>query len=286
MKGENMKGFHIRQMNLEEVQLAVDWAAKEGWNPGLNDAQQYFLADPSGFLLGSLDGEPIACISVIKYDHSFGFLGFYIVKPEYRGKGYGIQIWRKGMAYLEGCNVALDGVVDQQDNYKRSGFVLSHRNIRYQSLTASSPYNQETIKPLRSVSLDLAQHYLLPFFPSHREAFYQSWLFQPNSVALYAGTPSDIKGIGVIRPCKDGYKIGPLFADSMSIANMLYTGLTSSVNPEQPVFLDVPETNKAALELASNHQMTACFETARMYTKGSPDIALGRTFGVTSFEIG
>ncbi|MDX1357050.1 MAG: GNAT family N-acetyltransferase, partial [Halomonas venusta] len=62
-------------MNREELDLAMEWAAKEGWNPGLHDADCYFSADPQGFLVGLLDGEPIATISVIKYDDAFGFLG-------------------------------------------------------------------------------------------------------------------------------------------------------------------------------------------------------------------
>lgn len=64
--------------------------------PGLHDADCYFSADPKGFLVGLLDDEPIATISVIKYDDAFGFLGFYIVKPEYQGQGYGLQLWQAG----------------------------------------------------------------------------------------------------------------------------------------------------------------------------------------------
>ncbi len=104
------KKYTIKTMSRKEVNIAIDWAAKEGWNPGLNDADCYFAADSTGFFIGLLDDEPIATISVIKYGESFGFLGFYIVKPEYRGKGYGIQIWNAGLKYLEGRNIGLDGV--------------------------------------------------------------------------------------------------------------------------------------------------------------------------------
>ncbi|MCI5125057.1 MAG: GNAT family N-acetyltransferase [Candidatus Electrothrix sp. AR5] len=74
-------------MTRKEVDVAVEWAAQEGWNPGIHDADCYFTADPNGFLIGLLDDEPIATISAINY--SFGFIGFYIVKPEHRGTGYG-----------------------------------------------------------------------------------------------------------------------------------------------------------------------------------------------------
>ncbi len=78
-----MSEYSIRPVSKEEFTIAVEWAAKEGWNPGLNDTECYFKADPSGFLMGFLGEEPIASISVVKYSSDFGFLGFYIVKPEY-----------------------------------------------------------------------------------------------------------------------------------------------------------------------------------------------------------
>lgn len=98
-------------MTRPEVDIAVEWAAKEGWNPGLHDADCYFTADTNGFLMGFLNDEPISVISVVRYGQTFGFLGFYIVKPEYRGKGYGIKIWNAGLKYLEGRTIGLDGVV-------------------------------------------------------------------------------------------------------------------------------------------------------------------------------
>lgn len=84
--------YTIRTMTRQEVDIAIDWAAAEGWNPGLSDADCFYAADPNGFLLGSVQGEPVATIAAITYGDVFGFIGFYMVKPEYRGKGYGMRI--------------------------------------------------------------------------------------------------------------------------------------------------------------------------------------------------
>ena len=109
--------FKIKTMRREEIDIAIEWAATEGWNPGSHDASCYHAADPNGFLVGYLDQQPIATISAIKYGKSFGFIGFYMVAPAYRGQGYGLQIWNAGLRYLEGRNIGLDGVVAQQENY-------------------------------------------------------------------------------------------------------------------------------------------------------------------------
>ena len=121
----------IRSMAPAEISLALDWAAAEGWNPGLADAECFAAADPAGFLLGEIAGEAVGCISATRYGTDFGFIGFYIMRPGFRGMGHGMALWRAAMARLEGRVIGLDGVVAQQANYQKSGFALLHRNIRY-----------------------------------------------------------------------------------------------------------------------------------------------------------
>lgn len=149
-------------MTRPEIDVAVDWAAAQGWNPGLHDANCFYVADPGGFLVGLLGDEPVATISVVKYGASFGFLGFYIVKPEHRGQGYGIRIWNAGLACLEGRVVGLDGVVDQQENYGKSGFVAAHRNIRYQGAGIGPANGKAGIVALSTLPFDEVSEYECP----------------------------------------------------------------------------------------------------------------------------
>ena len=95
-----------------------------------------------------------------------------------------------------------------------------------------------------------------------------------------------LSGYGVIRTCRNGYKIGPLFADTQELAGSLFLALKSKVKPTDAIFLDTPEINQSALALAESHNMKVSFETARMYTGELPVMPLNRIFGVTSFEIG
>ncbi|MDA3791942.1 MAG: GNAT family N-acetyltransferase [Desulfobacula sp.] len=280
------KSYTIKTMSRKEVDIAVEWAAKEGWNPGLYDADSYYAADPTGFLIGSLGDEPIATISVVKYGASFGFLGFYIVKPEYRGKGYGIQIWNAGLKYLAGRNVGLDGVVAQQENYKKSGFKPAYRNIRYEGVGGGTPLKNSEIIKLSALPFEAIDQYDRAFFPENRSQFIKSWIRQPICNALGIMEKGKLSGYGVIRQCQSGYKIGPLFADSPESAESLFSALHSNTQPSDPVYLDVPEVNHEAVSLADRHHMKVVFETTRMYTKDAPDMPLNHIFGVTSFEIG
>ncbi|PAY01638.1 GNAT family N-acetyltransferase [Pseudoalteromonas sp. HM-SA03] len=278
--------FKIKVMDLTELEIAAKWALQEGWNPGLSDAKCYYQADPNGFLIGYLGDEPIASISVVKYDDSFGFLGFYIVKPEYRGQGYGMQIWQAGLRYLAGCNVALDGVVAQQENYKKSGFKLAYRNIRYEGVGGGETPDCTNLVALERLPIEEVIAYDSTFFPAKRVAFVDAWINQPNCHALGTKQDDTLVAIGVIRPCHVGYKIGPLYADSVELAETLFLALRSKVSATEAIYLDVPEVNAAAVTLAQKYKMSLSFETARMYTAERPDLPLTRVFGVTSFEIG
>ncbi len=279
--------LEIRTATRDEVKAIVDWAAAEGWNPGLHDAANYYTADPSGFFLGLLNGEPIASISAVKYGSSFGFMGFYIVKPEYRGQGYGFELGNAVMYYLGSCKIiGLDGVVEQQENYKRSGFELAFRNVRYETVNKGENLQHDGIVELSTLSFETIELYDKPFFPADRTAFLKAWIKQPGSAALGVVQKEKLVGYGVIRPCRTGYKIGPLFVDTPDLAEKLFLALRSKAKVSEPVYLDVPEVNPAAVSLAGNHNMKVVFETARMYKGGEPAMPLDRIFGITSFEVG
>ncbi len=282
-----MNEYKIRSMTKDELSIAIDWAAQEGWNPGVDDLESFYSADPNGFLIGLLDGQPVATISAVKYGKSFGFMGFYIVAPAYRGQGYGLKIWNAGLDYLAGRNIGLDGVVEQQDNYRKSGFKLAYRNIRYEGIgDGGKPADCPELVPLSELPMDAILAYDQPFFPDDRMAFLNAWLRQKDSTALGYLEDGKLAGYGVLRACRSGYKIGPLFADRSSIAKTLLAALKSKVSRGAPFYLDPPEVNPAAVALAEDNGMRVVFETARMYSGSMPELPLDRTYGVTSFELG
>lgn len=285
-----MKDLTITRMTPADLAAVIDWAAQEGWNPGLCDAQAFMAADPSGFLMARHAGETVASISAVRYGQDFGFIGLYIVRSAYRGRGFGWATWQAGMAHLRRRTIGLDGVIAQQDNYRKSGFTLHHRNIRFEG--RSAPANPlacpagTRIVPLSSIAFERLSALDRLFFPAGRLAFLTSWIKQPGSHSLALLQDDALVGYGVIRPCRTGYKIGPLFAPTESDAECLLMSLVACVPAAEPIFLDVPECNPAAMRLVRRHAMQPMFETARMYTGAAPEMALDRTFGITTFELG
>jgi GNAT superfamily N-acetyltransferase len=284
MSQSSSSSLRIRTMTSTDVAIAFAWAEAQGWNPGWHDAECFYAADPNGFFIGEVGGAPVACLSAVAYDNAFGFIGLYIVKPEWRGKGLGMQLWKHGLGYLANRNIGLDGVVAQQGNYRRSGFQLAYRNIRYGGVGQARPHSEGVVRA-SEVPFEQLAAYDRRYFPAERHAFLRRWIAQPDSLALVALAAGEIRGFGVVRACCVGHKIGPLFANDAQVATNLFDGLSAAV-AGQPVFIDVPEVNAAALQLAERHGMSSVFETARMYTQAPPGIELRGVFGVTTFELG
>jgi GNAT superfamily N-acetyltransferase len=275
--------FRVRSMSPEEVALAVDWAAAEGWNPGLTDASCFAAAASDGFLLGELAGAPAVILSVVNYDEHFSFLGFYIVRPDLRGRGFGLRIWQAGMARARSRAVGLDGVVAQQDNYRKSGFVFAYNNIRYGGWVAPPAEVGATV-PLTEVPFDLITRDDATVFPAARPAFLSTWIAASSHVGRALIRDGRLAGWGVIRPCPTGRKIGPLIADDRDAAEAVFAALVGPTGGQ--VFLDVPQPNGAAVALATAHGFAPVFETARMYSGLIRPVALERVYGVTTFELG
>jgi GNAT acetyltransferase-like protein/acetyltransferase (GNAT) family protein len=272
-------------MRPDEIDIAADWAAAEGWNPGLADAACFATVDPEGFLIGELDGAPAATISCVNYGASFAFLGFYIVRKDLRGRGHGLRIWNEAIAHAGARVIGLDGVVAQQQNYKKSGFALAYANVRYGGTVAAPDAPGTGVVPLSAVPLAEVEASDRTVFPAARSAFLRAWLGAPGHVGRALMRDGRLAAWGVIRPCRTGRKIGPLVADDRAAAEAVLAALLASAGGGE-VFLDVPSPNRDAVALAQDLGLAPVFETARMYTGAIAPLRLERVFGVTTFELG
>jgi GNAT superfamily N-acetyltransferase len=280
-----MDDLTIRTMRPDEISLAVDWAAAEGWNPGLADGACFASVDPEGFFIAELDGIPVATVSCVNYNARFAFLGFYIVRANFRGKGIGLRIWNAAIAHAGARVIGLDGVTAQQDNYRKSGFQLAYANVRYGGAVAAPAVLPAGVIALSDVPFAAVEADDATVFPAPRPAFLQAWIGARGHAGCAVVRDGRPAGWGVIRPCRKGFKIGPLVSDDRATAEAVLSALLAKVGGGE-IFLDVPSINREAIALAQDFGLAQVFETARMYTGPIPPLRLQRMFGVTSFELG
>lgn len=274
----------IRAMTLGDLQTVLGWAEDEGWNPGLDDAEAFLAADPLGFLVKEVDGIPVAAISVVNHNANFAFLGLYLCKPQFRGQGHGMDIWRAGIAHAGTRSIGLDGVPDQQENYARSGFVTYGSTIRLEGrITAEL---DTSVRRASSDEIETLVTRDAKACGTDRTAFATAWFSpSPNRQTMALTDGGEITGCATFRRCISGTKIGPLYAASQADAQVLLAS-NPFAKGDEPVFVDVQAQSSPLGALLQKLGFGPCFETARMF-KGSPPEANPTPFhAIATMELG
>ena len=197
-----------------------------------------------------------------------------------------MQLYRYAMQHAGSRIVGGDGVVAMVDKYQQDGSLFLHYyNARYEG--TGGGMMPEGLVPVRDIRFEKLAAYDTAHFPARREKFLRCWTSQHGHVGLAkTGEDGRIIGYGVRRPCRTGYKIGPLFARDRETAELILNGLISGI-PGELFYLDIPVPNAGAVALVEERGMTLVFRTARLYSTRDPvPLPLNEIFGVTTFELG
>ena len=284
----------IRNMTKKDLQLVFKWAEKEGWNPGKHEIEPLYAADPSGYYMLEVDGEPAASLAAVKYSQKLAFLGLFIVVPSKRGQGFGAMLWDAVTHKLEICSsVGLNAVMEQIERYGKSGFSPSFLNTRWTGKPDNIP-GERGIKKEGFVLTDKFStknliEYDSKIYATPRAAFLTHWLKMPESHALAAlDQLGNVIGYGVISRTVEtnSYKIAPLFANNEMVADQLYRSLCSFAGKNATVSIDISETNPYASAIVERFKLEKLFDTMRMYKGETPEIDKDKVVGLTSLEIG
>ncbi len=285
----DVEKLQFEKLDQEGLTTLVDWARQEGWNPGPHDAEVFWQADPDGYFGFFDEKELVAGGAIVSYGGAFGFMGLFIVKPQYRAHGIGRKLWYLRRDALlnrlnEGASIGMDGVVDMQPFYRKGGFEIAFKDERFekQGVTlAVSPH----ISPIKMEDLADVLAYDQQCFGVPRSQFIKPWLIIPGNHTFKFTQGDTLKGFAVLRKATTGYKIGPLFAENEAVAEELYKACLNAAAGEM-VYLDIPMVNPAAVNLVRKYDGKYVFECARMYYGQPPDVHINKVFGITTFELG
>jgi len=290
---DSRAGVSIRSMSKSDLQLVLDWSAKEGWNPGKHELEPFYAINPKGYMLLTIDDEPVACLLNIRYSQNYAFMGLYIVQPKFRGKGYGKMLWDFVMNSLADCKtVGFSGVLGRVEDYKKSGFVPYGYDTRWYGLPVFpqnevKSANHISIKKITDILFEKLVDYDARVFAVRRENFLVKWFAMSEAHALVAVDDNDvICGYGVISATTEGYKIAPLYAESESIAEKLFGSLCRCVGNIKTIYIDTAESNPSAATLVRRAGLEKILSTMRMYRGQPPETQNEKMFGLTALELG
>ncbi len=273
-----------KAMGLQDLETVLSWAAAEGWNPGLADGSAFHAADPNGFFLTCVDDIPVAAVSVVNHDPENAFLGLYLCRPEWRGKGLGFATWTAALRHAGGRSIGLDGVPDQEHNYRSSGFVKTGSTLRHEGRFDARASVDARTAGARDVEFLIALDAQANGFA--RPRFLGPWLADSDGsrstrVLLRDGT---ICGFATWRACGTGTKIGPIVTPDLSAALTLISDI-AAVRPDGPLVIDVPEQNTGLRRALEQVGFIIPFVTARMYRGPAPETGPGLQ-AIATMELG
>ena len=301
LSGSEQFKIRLIQTEKEFESIIINALVKEGWGPGLQDAECFMACDPTAGFVRELNGKPICCATMAKYGDSYAFGGSYVVSKEFRGKGHGKKVYDAAVASVKHFpSIALISGLKREEINKSNGF----RSLFYGAFfifnipTAIACFSETSItspgvkiKRIEEVNKQALFKYDTTVFGFERHAFLSKWLRMTGSHARVAiDSKGSIVGYTVARPTfiKGSYKIGPLFADSEAIAEKLlkavFEELLRQVDPAPVVCIDAP-TEKAT-KLCEKLQGKRSFELVYMVMNDLPDACFDKWFGYTTVQFG
>lgn len=261
---------------------------QQGWNGGVHDVETFTEVDPDAWIVAEIDARPVGIVLATRWNESQGWIGLYLVHPEFRGRGIGLELFRAALARLAPGSVGLDGDARQQANYRRSGFLDVHANTRWRG-----PARLFRAAAGAAVVVDARE---LPIEPlvdldaravgSPRPQLLRSWLAQPEAHHAALLRDGHVAGLATARPARQGWKIGPLYAPDASGAAALLAAVTQDLDPDDECWLDTPKPNAAATALIEGSGAVGASTSGRMVRGEGPVGDTSIMFGLLAHEVG
>ncbi len=288
----------IRPLQSADIATITGWARQEGFAPGVGDVAIYRQTDRQGLWVGWLGDEPVGCIAGVRYNASYGFIGLFLVVPAQRGRGYGVQLWRHALQHLADVPcIGLEAAPDRIDDYAVWGFAPASPTTRWQRLAAdgaplpppAAPEPPWCLLEGDAIPAAALQRFDAEREPSPRPHFLRQWLRHPaGTVLALVDRAGACHGFGRVRPCLladgEGWRVGPLVADSPAAARALLEGLLQ--RHPGTVLIDAPGANAAAAPLLASLGFAPVSRTLRMYRGVPPAVSLADVYGLACLELG
>ena len=283
----------------EDIDFVTEISRKEGFAPGVGDLGIYQNTDNQGLWVGWLNDYPIGCIAGVRYNENYGFLGLFLVIEKYRGRGFGLQLWKKALDHLNDLPcVGLEAAPERISDYSKWGFNVSSKTTRWQWL-GDGKLLDETVATEDFSNFCFVEGSSIPSsavekFDEERETtprphFLSDWLNHPaGKVIAVVDKNGRCHGFGRIRPCLlqngEGWRIGPLMADSQKLLKILLKKLIDS-HPGL-IIIDAPGLNNSASKIYKGLGFKSESETFRMYRGSQPPVSMSDVYGLACLELG
>jgi GNAT superfamily N-acetyltransferase len=259
----------IRPMNADDVPRGMTLKDQAGWNQTPADWQRLLALQPEGCFVAEWDGRVVGTTCVTCFG-PVGWISMVLVDLRYRGRGVGTRLMEHALAHLDGeriRTVRLDATPLGQPVYARLGFTAEYEMVRWEGtveagrldagIMCAAQEQLDAIAELDRQATGTPRRRLLERL--HRE--------QPDAMRI-AVADGRIAGYSHFRLGSRARQIGPVIALDAPSGEVLLDGVLHDA-AGQPIYLDVPLVNQAAMRWAGSRGLGIQRQFVRMF-RGEP----------------
>jgi ribosomal protein S18 acetylase RimI-like enzyme len=229
-----------------------------------------FSYEPDGCFVAEMYGRPVGNVFTVNYGR-FGWIGFLIVKSDFRRRGIGTVLMKQAMDYLLSHRVRtvrLEAVLQIAGLYRRLGFMDEYESLRFVGDNVktefSSSHQVDAIE--REEIIELSE-FDAEYFGANRIRVLEK-LYQDSPQGCFASASgSRITGYIMRREKEEGYTIGPWICSpgNPEIAQELLIECLKTMGADRKVYVGVPAVNKTAVRTLESLGFRQYSKSIRMY---------------------
>lgn len=264
----------IRSMTAADIPLGLRLARQAGWNQIESDWRRFLTMQPDGCFVGELDGTPIATTAAFIFG-PVAWIAMVLVDAEFRRKGVATALLKHALDFLDRHGVRtirLDATAAGQPVYEKLGFVPEYSLTRY---TGIAPVGRDAVRRFspgfdghttNTLDLPSARAQIVAFdyrmTATPREKMLARLFEEFPEITRVLHHEGQLEGYITGRRGANATLIGPCVATPRAGPVLLNDAVSRCAG--RPVFLDVPQDNAPALQIAEEHGLSAQRHFTRM----------------------
>ena len=272
----------------DDLKTLKIWMDYDHWNTGDKLFEAILATDKSGFFLAKKNNDLIGSIVAYNYNEEVGYFGLYYIRSEYRGDGLGAFLTGAALSRWGTRAVACDALLMQVQKYKKIGFkpIYENRRFVFTPKQHDVKFFNSNIYPISDCKMDAIIDYDAKHFYVRREKLLKYWFERDKEFSFVYQEGQEIKGIIAITKSTETYRVGPFFANTPDIAEILLRAATVNLIGEL-VSMDMPLINKHSEAFIKKLGLLESGMKAVRMHKGSLTVNnIDSVYGHLSIELG
>ncbi len=261
-----MAGPRVRRLRTRDIEVAIALTDLEAWGYTHADFERLLALSPEGCFAVEDQGRVVGVLTTTSYD-KLAFLGAVILRPEYRGRGYGRLLMEEALEHLSRSGietVRLNAYLNVVPFYERLGFRGEYEVVRWSGRATGG--TSPEVRPVGRGEVSRVAAFDAPFFGASRKALLDRLSREMPDTFLVAADRGRILGYIVGSLSGEACEIGPWVtaAGHPDLARRLFQNLTVVAGAQEYAFSG-PVHNPDLVRFAQEGGFREAFRTLRMW---------------------